>query len=90
MYLDLQLFLFVSIVVNNTEVSESIPFWSVAQGQNKLQEKKSEIEIFQDGIENRSDSVAKWESSVSISGTWTPDKIHDNRSSKPERSCFIH
>lgn len=68
------------------EVTAYSPFRTITQRKDKLQQEEAEIKIFQNGIENRGDGISKRESSLALIERVT-DKIHDNRSSKPIRSC---
>lgn len=62
-----------------------IPLGSVTQCQNELQHEEEDITVFQEVINNGRCFITKGPAFVLVRVAGSSDKIHDNRSSQPER-----
>lgn len=72
-------------------VTPSGTLGTVTQRENELKKQEREVEVLQDGVENRSDIVAEWPSALKngslgiVRVGWSTDKVHDDRGGEPER-----
>lgn len=62
------------------------PFRPVTQSQNKLQEEEGQIQVLQNGVDNRSGGIAEWECPLRAARFWSgraSDEVHDDGSCEP-------
>jgi len=68
-----------------TALSAILPFWTITQSQDELQQKERQVEVFQNGIDDGSSPITEGESSVVVRSARVSDQVHDDSSGKPIR-----
>ena len=68
------------------DAAYNLPFRSISERQNELQDQEENISVFQEVVDNRCRIVTKGPSFILIGTARSSNKIHDNRSGEPERS----
>ncbi len=63
------------------------PFWSITESKYELEKDKSQVNILEYRVEDRSGTVAERPRSASVRLSWLTYKVHDYRGGEPERRC---